>query len=125
MIANHVFWSSGARFAQPPSRRGDAMTYPVHDRMDHPEIQAPPTERSTVFEGARLITGDGSAPIEDSIFMVANGVFSVAGRRSEVQVPTGATRVDLTGKTVMPAMVDLHGHLGFQDVPAASMSKEM
>ena len=34
------------------------------------------TERSTVFEGARLITGDGSAPIEDSIFTVTDGAFS-------------------------------------------------
>ena len=42
-----------------------------------------------------------------------------------MQIPAGAARVDLTGKTVMPAMVDLHGHLGFQNVPAASMSKEM
>ena len=38
-----------------------------------------PTDRSTVFEGARLITGDGSAPIEDSVFMVADGAFT-AGR---------------------------------------------
>jgi imidazolonepropionase-like amidohydrolase len=89
------------------------------------ENQAPPTERSAVFEGARLITGDGSAPIEDSIFTVMDGAFGLVGRRSEVQIPSGATRVDLTGKTVMPAMVDLHGHLGFQNVPAASMSKEM
>src|SRR5262245_59821270 len=72
------------------------------------ENQAPPTERSTVFEGARLITGDGSAPIEDSIFTVTDGAFALVGRRSEVQIPAGATRVDLTGKTVMPAMVDLH-----------------
>ena len=88
------------------------------------ENQAP-TDRSTVFEGARLITGDGSPPIDDSVFMVADGAFTLVGRRSEVQVPAGAARVDLTGKTVMPAMVDLHGHLGFQNVPAATMSKEM
>jgi len=33
-------------------------------------------------------------------------------------------RVDLTGKTVMPTMVDLHGHFGFQNVPEGTMSKE-
>jgi imidazolonepropionase-like amidohydrolase len=88
------------------------------------ENQAP-TDRSTVFEGARLITGDGSPPIDDSVFTVADGAFTLVGRRSEVQVPAGAARIDLTGKTVMPAMVDLHGHLGFQNVPAATMSKEM
>jgi imidazolonepropionase-like amidohydrolase len=83
------------------------------------------TARTTVFEGARLITGDGSAPIEDSAFIVSDTTFTLVGRRAELQVPAGATHVDLTGKTVMPAMVDLHGHLGFQNVPAATMSKEM
>src|SRR5882672_2159791 len=69
----------------------------------------------TVFEGARLITGDGSAPIENSAFSVENNRFTQVGRRGELQVPA-ATRVNLTGKTVMPTMVDLHGHIGFQNV---------
>src|SRR5258705_13818416 len=77
----------------------------------------------TVFEGARLITGDGSAPIESSAFIVENNRFTQVGRRGEVQVPAGAARVDLTGKTVMPAKVDLHGHLGFEDVVAGTTSK--
>ena len=78
----------------------------------------------TVFEGARLITGDGSPPIENSTFIVENTRFTRIGRRGEAPIPAGAVRVDLTGKTVMPAMVDLHGHIGFQDVPAGTMSKE-
>ena len=78
----------------------------------------------TVFEGARLITGDGSPPIESSAFIVENTRFTRIGRRGEVPIPAGAVRVDLTGKTVMPAMVDLHGHVGFQDVPAGTMSKD-
>ena len=39
-------------------------------------------------------------------------------------MPAGAARVDLTGKTVMPTMVDLHGHIGFQNVAEGTMSKE-
>jgi imidazolonepropionase-like amidohydrolase len=78
----------------------------------------------TVFEGARLITGDGSAPIENSAFLVENGVFTELGRRGELPVPAGATHVDLTGKTVMPTMTDLHGHIGFQNVAEGTMSKE-
>ena len=78
----------------------------------------------TVYEGARLITGDGGAPIEDSAFIVENDRFTRVGRRGEVSVPAGATRVDLTGKTVMPALVDLHGHFGFQDIAQGTMSKE-
>ena len=52
----------------------------------------------TVFEGARLIVGDGSAPIEDAVFVVEGDRFTQAGRRADVEVPGGATRVDLSGK---------------------------
>ena len=40
------------------------------------------------------------------------------------QVPAGAARVDLTGKTVMPAKVDVHGHLGYENVVEGTTSKE-
>src|SRR5882762_11233667 len=87
------------------------------------ESQPAPSARITVFEGARLIAGDGSAPIEDSAFIVENNQFTYVGRRADANVPAGATRVDLTGKTVMPTMVDLHGHIGFQNIAEGTMSK--
>jgi imidazolonepropionase-like amidohydrolase len=86
--------------------------------------EAPGTTGVTVFEGARLITGDGSTPIENSAFIVENNQFTQVGRRGELQVPAGAARVDLSGKTVMPTLTDLHGHFGFQNVAEGTMSKE-
>jgi len=71
--------------------------------------QQPPS--ATVYEGARLIIGDGSAPVADSAFVVENGRFTVVGRKGQVKAPTGAAHVDLTGKTVIPAIVDAHKHL--------------
>jgi imidazolonepropionase-like amidohydrolase len=82
-----------------------------------------PRPAVTVFEGARLITGDGGAPIEDSAFVVENNRFTAVGRRGQVPVPPGAARVDLTGKTVMPAIVDAHGHPGFVDAVTGGMAK--
>ena len=73
--------------------------------------QAPQGTGVTVFEGARLIAGDGAAPVENSAFIVANNRFTQVGRRGQVNVPAGAARVDLTGKTVMPAIVDAHTHM--------------
>jgi imidazolonepropionase-like amidohydrolase len=73
--------------------------------------QAPQATGVTIFEGARLITGDGAAPIENSAFIVANNRFTQVGRRGQVNAPAGAARVDLTGKTVMPAIVDAHTHM--------------
>ena len=77
----------------------------------------------TVFEGARLISGDGNT-IENSAFIVENNRFVSVGRRSDLLIPAGAARVDLMGKTVMPTMIDLHGHIGYQNVAAGTMSKE-
>jgi imidazolonepropionase-like amidohydrolase len=80
--------------------------------------------RVTVYEGARLITGDGSAPIENSVFVVENTQFTRVGRQGQIRVPPGAAHVDLTGKTVMPAKVDLHGHIGYQHAWDGTMAKE-
>jgi len=68
----------------------------------------------TVFEGARLIVGDGATPIENSAFIVENDRFSRIGTKGRLAAPAGARHVDLTGKTVMPALVDAHVHLGYR-----------
>src|SRR5438876_1265374 len=83
-----------------------------------------PGHAQTLFEGGRLITGDGTV-IENSAFLVRDNLCMQIGRKGEIPFPAGGTRVDLTGKTVMPALVDLHGHLGFQDIANGKMSKEM
>jgi len=67
--------------------------------------------RVTVYEGARLIVGTPTDPIENAAFVVDNGKFTQVGRVGQVQVPAGATRVDLRGKTVIPAIVDTHTHM--------------
>src|SRR5256714_91255 len=87
--------------------------------VDPAAAQAP----VTVFEGARVITGDGNV-IENGSIVVEGSRFVAVGRRADVLVPAGARRVDVAGKTVMPTMTDLHGHLGFQNVAAGTMSKE-
>src|SRR5260370_6611814 len=85
--------------------------------------QAPRPTGATVFEGARLITGVGSAAIEDAAFVVDNSRITAVGRRGAVAAPAGAARVDLTGKTVMPAIIDAHGHPGLLDAVSGQLSK--
>src|SRR3954466_8162357 len=74
--------------------------------------QAQNGSRATLFEGARLIVGDGSAPIENSAFMVQGDTITWVGRKGERQPPAGGSRGDLTGKTVMPSLIDGHNHIG-------------
>jgi imidazolonepropionase-like amidohydrolase len=64
----------------------------------------------TVFEGARLIVGDGRV-LENATLVVEGAKIAQVGQTAEVRVPAGATRVDLAGKTVMPMLIDTHVHL--------------
>jgi len=70
--------------------------------------------QATLYEGARLIPGDGKPAIERSAFIVENGTITRLGRQGDVKAPAGAAHVDLTGKTVMPTLIDIHTHTGFQ-----------
>jgi imidazolonepropionase-like amidohydrolase len=77
----------------------------------------------TWFEGARLIAGDGTGPVENSAFLVEGDTFTWVGRKGERQAPQGAVRVDLAGKTVIPALIDGHNHIGLINERDGSNSK--
>jgi imidazolonepropionase-like amidohydrolase len=79
-----------------------------------PQTGTPPGRTIVVYEGARLIVGDEQPSIEDGAFVVTNGRITAVGPRGQVAAPAGATRVDLTGKTVMPAFVNAHAHFGYE-----------
>ena len=79
-----------------------------------PEPASPPLTADVVFRGMRVIPGDGSPPAEDAAMAVYRGVITAVGPADEIEAPAGAPTVDLTGKTLIPALVDLHGHVGFQ-----------
>src|SRR5262245_45830359 len=70
-----------------------------------------PAGGATVFEGARIIVGDGRPPIENASFVVDGTRIVQIGTTANVRVPSGAARVNLAGKTVMPAIIDTHTHL--------------
>jgi len=64
----------------------------------------------TAYEGARLIVGDGRV-VENATLVVEGAKLAQAGAAADARVPSGARRVDLRGKTVMPMIVDTHVHL--------------
>ena len=62
----------------------------------------------TAYEGARLIVGNGNV-VENATIVIDGAKIVQVGQG--VAVPVGATRVNLAGKTVMPAIIDSHVHL--------------
>jgi imidazolonepropionase-like amidohydrolase len=69
-------------------------------------------QQTVVYEGGRLIIGDGSAVVENGTFVVQNGHITAIGRA--MKPPADATRVNLAGKTVMPALINVHVHIGYE-----------
>jgi imidazolonepropionase-like amidohydrolase len=69
---------------------------------------------AVIYEGGRLITGDGSPAVENGALVVTNGHIAAIGRRDAVKAPAGARHIDLTGKTVMPALNNIHIHIGYE-----------
>jgi imidazolonepropionase-like amidohydrolase len=72
-------------------------------------ITAGAQSKVTVFEGARVIVGDGKT-IDNATIVVQGDRFTQVGPAASIKVPAGAARVSVTGKTVMPAIVDSHVH---------------
>ncbi len=66
-----------------------------------------------LFTGGRVIVGDGRI-IDDAAFLVRGDRIVQVGNAGEVAAPPEATVVDLTGRTVMPALVNTHAHLGWE-----------
>ena len=68
----------------------------------------------TVYDGARILDGNGGAPIEAGRLVVQGDRILAVGPAASTPVPPGATRVNLAGKTIMPAMINVHSHMGFE-----------
>jgi imidazolonepropionase-like amidohydrolase len=66
---------------------------------------------TVAFIGATVIDGTGAAPIRDGVVVVRDGKVAAVGPRATVRVPADARRVDLTGKVVMPGLINAHAHV--------------
>lgn len=76
---------------------------------------AQPTVRA--FTGARLIDGTGREPIVNATLVVRDGRVVAVGPASAVAIPAGAERVALDGRTVIPGLINAHGHVnGVRDL---------
>jgi imidazolonepropionase-like amidohydrolase len=64
------------------------------------------------FTGARVIDGTDRPAVDNATILVRGGRITAMGPASGVSIPAGAQRVPLGGKTVIPGLVNAHGHVG-------------
>jgi imidazolonepropionase-like amidohydrolase len=67
--------------------------------------------QSTVLNHATLIDGTGAAAIPDAVIVITAGRIAAIGPGAKVKAPAGAQVIDLTGKTVIPGIINAHGHI--------------
>ena len=72
---------------------------------------------SVAISGARVVTmsGDDGGIIEDSVILLEGPRISAIGPKGSISIPPGATRIDATGKTIVPGFIDAHAHGPFGD----------
>lgn len=75
-------------------------------------VPASANEGSIAFVGARIIDGTAAAPLEDGVIVITDGRIQTVGPRSAVTIPAGAQQIDVSGKTIMPGLINAHGHVG-------------
>src|SRR6185503_18284976 len=63
------------------------------------------------LEGATLIDGSGGEPKRDAIIIIRNGHIEQVAQVNQIQVPRGAERINLAGKTIIPGLIDAHAHV--------------
>lgn len=66
----------------------------------------------TALINARLIDGTGSAPVYPATLIMADGRITAVGPGQQISIPADAIQHDLEGKTLMPGLINAHGHAG-------------
>jgi len=69
-----------------------------------------------ILTGATLIDGNGSR-IEDSVLVFRDKHIEAAGKREDARIPEHARHYDLSGKFILPGLIDTHIHLDLHGMP--------
>lgn len=72
---------------------------------------APAAAETVALSGATLIDGTGSAPVDRSVLLIRDGKVVAAGEEGSVAIPWDARRIDVAGKTIIPGLINAHGHV--------------
>ena len=67
--------------------------------------------RTLMLDNVRIIDGNGAPPIDHGRIVIQDDRIAQVGLRDTVAAPAGARTMDLTGRTIVPGLIDLHFHI--------------
>lgn len=117
--SSRLYWSLGAELFARDLKEAFSFVEGAPEKLpDAPErgtdigfrARADVPAGGIAFTGGRVVTMRGDEVIEDGIVLVDGNRIAGVGRRGELSIPAGTTRIDVSGKTIMPGIVDVHWH---------------
>ena len=103
--------SSAVDLAQPKSFKGLASTTRALGWTEKADVPA----SDVYFVGATVLPMDDLSVLRDAVVHVKGNRIVAVGARGDIDVPPKAKVYDLTGKTLLPGLVDVHAHTGSSD----------
>lgn len=114
--SNQLYWTLGPELYQMPidssySPKADAESKPQPTITNISFEQKADVPRGTIaFVGGKVITMENDQVIEDGVVLVKDNKIVAVGSKTDVAIPSGAERIDISGKTLMPGLFDAHAH---------------
>src|SRR5688500_15870159 len=71
---------------------------------------------SIAIVGVNVVSMDRNGTIDAQTVLVADGRITAIGPASTTQVPSDALRIDGAGRYLIPGLIDMHVHIGVQDL---------
>jgi imidazolonepropionase-like amidohydrolase/Tol biopolymer transport system component len=118
--SKNLFWILGDRYFNRELKNsftffdGAPATLPEQNTEGIPLDVKLPSDHPTgilALKGARIITMKGDQVIEGGTILIENNKIIGIGKEAEIAIPEKAKVIDVTGKTIMPGIIDVHAHL--------------
>src|SRR4029453_18097631 len=101
-----VSWAWGSQFFRQAIDAADPQKTDVV--VDMPRAR---TRGSVLLSGARIGTMKADEVIPAGDVLVTDNRIVAVGRKGSLKAPAGTKTIDVTGKTIMPGLVDVHSHM--------------
>ncbi len=112
VATDNLFRSAPAEEATPEEEAAPEFVPPTEGLSLAMTRAADIHEGRIALVGARILTmtGEGAGAIEDGTILIDGNRIAAIGPRGSVAVPPGVQQVDMTGRVIMPGLVDAHAH---------------
>lgn len=118
-----IHWTLGSEYYSKPIKDAFAFIDEVVDAKKKKEavdttginiglkLVADKPQGRIAFKGARIITMDGTEVIEKGTILINENKIEQIGQQDDIQIPDDAKVYEVSGKTIMPGIVDVHAHI--------------